>query len=1322
MPALAQVLSSNYDFQTTVLIDSQLEGEQKTSIEGLDTLGSADLVILYLRFRQLPEAQLAKIQAYIESGRPIVAFRTTTHAFAYEGQDPRAKQWNNFGARELGAPWIYHYGHDTSTDAKTVGQHPILNGVSTEFHVRSWTYHVRPDYPPKSANILVYGCPVFADGSRGDEETFNPIAWTHTHSSGGRVFTTTMGHPADFDNPNFRQLVINGIHWALGRESPAQLLPDWEPIEMELEDEWLPDEGPWLDMNYGPFLSTSISVEDNNTVHKGIVIPLTEDINDGAVVFDTDLLRYGAGWINGFIDFEGVVYNGIHGTFPSIVGDVMWSNPMKPGCGSDRHLEDPRDRLFGPLPKDWAQWRGLYLYHGRVILSYTIGDRKILEMPGLEQDGNWLAFTRTFHLGPSESDHVIRLITRPNRNVQPSRKQYLHLEIESETEKEGILAEFAGIPPANVSLKFSNQEKEILLYIGPSDQPIVAKILIVPFDGETNLETWQAFRQSSPMPEPLNRFTNGGTASWSDKLVTRGVLDTQRLITVETIEVSDQSEELADWSAERSGYRAAIAATDLRSWSDKANVAGHIAVLNPPDTSLVINEEIEDDKLIGWWQFDEGIGNLPANRISDKLVIELDGATWRRGYHGRCVEFDGNDQAFIHDDNQLDFDSTDLTIAVWVSTNGAGTILSETLQGEEWVPNGKTLFIRNGHLAFDVGWIGVVESEVRVNDGRWHHIVLTWQHQLGEAAIFIDGERAGNQRLKPDQPLDGDVLKLGFTADNFPEEMPWFSGKMDGLRIYDRALTAQETTTLFERIQRPLVVAFAVIETESEYPMAGAAWSVENEKVSLHLEKGVQVKILKWTGVSEELHEFARYVQHGGLEVNQPFAIDRIDAPNQNPWSSWLRFGGFDFFSDGSGAAISTWSGDVWTVSGLDEDLDHLVWQRVATGLNQPLGLKIVDDQIYVVGRDQITRLVDLNGDGETDFYQNFNNDTYNTEHFHEPCMDLQIDATGNFYYMKAARHALRATHPHHGTLIRVSPNGHTSEVVAYGFRASNGLGIEPGPVLYGTDQEGHWMPANRLNRIKPGEFHGNVWGWTPDNTLEKYVPPLCWLHPEVDRSPAEPLWIPSGFWGTLEDSLLHLSYGNGKIFSVLQQQVGDTFQAAVTELGIRIPTGTMRGRFNSKDGHLYVCGLVGWSSDQLQEGGFYRVRQTGAPIRAPRAFQVVEDGMVLTFATPLDADSATDPDNWRLQAWNYRWSEEYGSPAYTRSGEEGRDKLTIQQVMLSKEGKAVFLQIPDIMPTMQFHLIIRGFFSDGTSLENYLHGTIHVVENIPGQQLLDAR
>ena len=91
--------------------------------------------------------------------------------------------------------------------------------------------------------------------------------------------------------------------------------------------------------------------------------------------------------------------------------------------------------------------KGLYLHQDRVILSYTIGDRKILEMPGLEQGENWLAFTRTFHISPSEFDHFVRLITRANgkvQGVQPSRRQYLHLQIVSETEEEGILTEFVG--------------------------------------------------------------------------------------------------------------------------------------------------------------------------------------------------------------------------------------------------------------------------------------------------------------------------------------------------------------------------------------------------------------------------------------------------------------------------------------------------------------------------------------------------------------------------------------------------------------------------------------------------------------------------------------------------------------------------------------------------------------------------------------------------------------------------------------------------------------------------------------------------------------
>ena len=131
--------------------------------------------------------------------------------------------------------------------------------------------------------------------------------------------------------------------------------------------------------------------------------------------------------------------------------------------------------------------------------------------------------------------------------------------------------------------------------------------------------------------------------------------------------------------------------------------------------------------------------------------------------------------------------------------------------------------------------------------------------------------------------------------------------------------------------------------------------------------------------------------------TTRPYVLDTITTPEDNPYHSWLRFGALDFFADGR-AAITTWSGDVWIVSGIDDKLDHVQWKRFATGLFQPLGLKIVDDTIYVLGRDQITRLHDTNNDGEADFYENFNNDCEVTSRFHEFSFDLQTCCmTANF-------------------------------------------------------------------------------------------------------------------------------------------------------------------------------------------------------------------------------------------------------------------------------------------------------------------------------------
>src|SRR5690606_1305308 len=172
-----------------------------------------------------------------------------------------------------------------------------------------------------------------------------------------------------------------------------------------------------------------------------------------------------------------------------------------------------------------------------------------------------------------------------------------------------------------------------------------------------------------------------------------------------------------------------------------------------------------------------------------------------------------------------------------------------------------------------------------------------------------------------------------------------------------------------------------------------------------------------------------------------------------------FRPGGHDFLADGT-AVVASVSGDVWLVDGLDEKLEKVRWKRYATGLFQPLGVKVVKDQIYVVGRDQITRLHDSNRDGEADFYENFNNDCVATDNYHEFSLDLETDAEGNFYFAKGSPWTPTVTSPHQGCMIKVSKDGEKMEIYATGLRAPNGLGIGPKGLFTVSDNQGHWIPA----------------------------------------------------------------------------------------------------------------------------------------------------------------------------------------------------------------------------------------------------------------------
>ena len=452
-----------------------------------------------------------------------------------------------------------------------------------------------------------------------------------------------------------------------------------------------------------------------------------------------------------------------------------------------------------------------------------------------------------------------------------------------------------------------------------------------------------------------------------------------------------------------------------------------------------------------------------------------------------------------------------------------------------------------------------------------------------------------------------------------------------------------------------------------------------------------------------------------------PIAVDQLTPPFDNPWDSRMKLSGIDFMEDANKAVVCTTDGDIWTITGLTDDSGRLTWKRIGAGLFQPLGIKVLDEKIYVTCRDQIVLLRDLNSDGETDFYESFNHDHQVTDHFHEFAMGLQADEEGNLYYAKSGRHAREALIPQHGTLLKVSKDGSTTEIIATGFRAANGVCLNPDGSFIVTDQQGFWNPMNRVNWVDgEGNFYGNMWGYNPpeDTSRAAMEPPLAWVDMDFDRSPSELLWVDSEEWGPLNGSLLSLSYGYGKIQLVFNEEVNGQMQGGVIDIpGIKFMTGVMRGRFNPKDGQLYACGMSAWGTNQMMKGGgLYRLRYTGKTLPIPLELNAEEDGMKLSFAEKLDPETANNPANYLVKTWRLVRSSNYGSDRYDKR------ELKINQAVLGEDGKTVKLIIADISPvdvmTIDYDLINTA----GKPVKGILQNTIHNLKTKSGEELISKK
>ena len=248
LPMLGKILAVRHGFTCTVLFpvnpkDGTIDPNNQTNIAGLAALQDADMCVLFLRFRELPDAEMKHFVDYLNAGKPLLAIRTSTHAFqysrnkqsAYAKYDWRSKEWpGGFGQQVLGDTWVSHHGVHGKESARGIineefKDHPILRGVEDIWGPTDVYGIIRL---PKDAKVLVYG--QVLDGMKPTDkpvagkknDPMMPMIWVKDYKAeSGKIcktITSTIGASVDLESEGLRRLFVNACYWATGLKIPPK--------------------------------------------------------------------------------------------------------------------------------------------------------------------------------------------------------------------------------------------------------------------------------------------------------------------------------------------------------------------------------------------------------------------------------------------------------------------------------------------------------------------------------------------------------------------------------------------------------------------------------------------------------------------------------------------------------------------------------------------------------------------------------------------------------------------------------------------------------------------------------------------------------------------------------------------------------------------------------------------------------------------------------------------------------------------------------------------------------------------------------------------
>lgn len=433
-------------------------------------------------------------------------------------------------------------------------------------------------------------------------------------------------------------------------------------------------------------------------------------------------------------------------------------------------------------------------------------------------------------------------------------------------------------------------------------------------------------------------------------------------------------------------------------------------------------------------------------------------------------------------------------------------------------------------------------------------------------------------------------------------------------------------------------------------------------------------------------------------EESDYYRIDTAPIPD----AIELEVSGLTSLPDGR-PLVATRRGEVYIVEnpwpGDSVDSGEPVFKRFTEGLQEPLGLLVHGGWIYTAQRGELSRMRDVDGDDRLDELETVCDAWRVSGNYHEYNFGPRLDPEGNFWITtnKPFGQEPFGRQPWRGFALRVTPEGEMLPTCS-GLRSPAGIEISPWGDAFYTDNQGEWCGASKLSHLEPGDFHGHPWGvfscdepeWpyghpgeAPNRVLMPEVPaqvpsfklPAVWFpYDKMGKSPSGMAWdLTEGRFGPFAGQLFVGDQHHASVLRVVLERVGGHWQGACIPFRSGFQCGIIRVAF-APDGSLMVgMSNRGWGGRGNSPYGLQRLSWTGAVPFEIHAVSARPDGFELSFTEPVEAESALDPESYRMESYTYRLHSDYGSPEFDKK------RLSVERVELGAGGLSARLFVPGL-------------------------------------------